>query len=429
MVKEIPIKEIISYSCLAIPLSFAGIAIYINAPDYYATQYGISLGTLGFILLLLRFIDAIQDPLIGYFSDKYLQYRKQIIIASLILLPVSFLFLFNPLGENHLFWFITMVFISTSAFSVATINLNTIGAMWTDNKNKKTTIIGMRESFGVIGLLLALVIPTMLQNSMDKEQSFLIMSIILICLTILTTPFFISVLKKIKLTVRKEVNTTLVISTKIPKNIKLLYSTYTISMLAAAIPAVLVLFFIRDRLNLESYTGLFLITYFASGALGILIWRKVSKSHSKQRAWLYSMVMALFVFIWAYFLKEGDLWQYLLICLFSGIAFGADLVLPHSILSDYVYESNNEQHATAFYGILAFIAKFSFAISAAIAFPLLEGSGFAPAKENTSQALNTLSLIYGLVPCIIKLLSIFLLWRSLNEDKINNINRSYSNVN
>ncbi|HMY40567.1 MAG TPA: MFS transporter, partial [Marinagarivorans sp.] len=59
------------HGLLALPLTFAGLPIYIHAPDYYAVELGIPLATIGFLLLVLRIIDAVQDPLIGALSDRF----------------------------------------------------------------------------------------------------------------------------------------------------------------------------------------------------------------------------------------------------------------------------------------------------------------------------------------------------------------------
>ena len=57
--------QLFKYAFLALPLAFAGLPIYIHAPDYYTTNLGISLTAIGYILLILRAVDAVQDPIIG----------------------------------------------------------------------------------------------------------------------------------------------------------------------------------------------------------------------------------------------------------------------------------------------------------------------------------------------------------------------------
>ena len=63
--------DLFYYSFPAIFTSFAGIPLYVYAPEYYNANYGVSLSYLGLSLLALRAIDALQDPFIGMLSDKY----------------------------------------------------------------------------------------------------------------------------------------------------------------------------------------------------------------------------------------------------------------------------------------------------------------------------------------------------------------------
>jgi Na+/melibiose symporter-like transporter len=189
------------------------------------------------------------------------------------------------------------------------------------------------------------------------------------------------------------------------------------------VPAVLVLFFVRDLLQLEKYTGLFLLCYFLSGAIGIAIWNYISKKVGKYKSWGLSMVLATASFIWAYFLHAGDFWPYLTICVISGVAFGAQLVLPASILADHIHDTKSEDNAALLYGVLAFLAKLALALAAAVTLPYLESQGFAAGGNNGEVALHSLSVSYSVIPCFIKLISIYLLWRIINE-KNSNTNRS-----
>ena len=70
---HLPLLSLFHYGLIALPVAFAGFPIYLLAPDFYATQFGLSLTSLATVLLVLRFIDGIQDPFIGAFSDKFHQ--------------------------------------------------------------------------------------------------------------------------------------------------------------------------------------------------------------------------------------------------------------------------------------------------------------------------------------------------------------------
>ena len=57
---------------MAAPLAFAALPLYVLFPQFYATELGLSLGALGALLLLVRALDAITDPLIGRWLDAHL---------------------------------------------------------------------------------------------------------------------------------------------------------------------------------------------------------------------------------------------------------------------------------------------------------------------------------------------------------------------
>lgn len=418
-------KDLFSYGILAMPLAFAGIPLYMHAPDFYATQYGISLTSLGLVLLFLRFFDAVQDPIIGYCSDKFSKYRHIFIPCSALALLIGFALLFKLVVDSYLFWFALCVIVATTAFSILTINLNSLGGMWREDKNEKTIIASYREAFGLAGLILAVILPSILQTHVSKAESFFYLSILLAISMVIAMYFFIKWYKA-----HNEINNIkqgdgfrFHQMGNISKGTRYFFIIYGLSMVASSIPTVLVLFFIRDRLGLESYTGVFLLAYFLSGAAGISIWNKLSRNIGKNKTWLVAMILAVISFVWAFLLDAGDFWQYLIICIISGIAFGAELVLPTSILADYIHHDKQEDSASLYYGILAFLMKFSLAISTAIVLPYLEYSGFIAGKENTPYALQNLSVCYAIVPCVIKFLSIYSLWRVINAENSNNISR------
>jgi len=406
----ISIKQLVLYSVLALPLAFAGMPLYVHAPDYFTTHHNISLASIGFALLFLRFLDALQDPIIGRLSDKHAQHRKIIITIASIILVVSFGFLFQPLIQNKLVWFCVFILLATTSFSVISINLNSLGGLWARNKIQSNKITSFREAFGLIGLLLAILLPSILQTSSTPNQAFLYVSIVLAVLAVIglvchykwcfsggaySTYNFKFSLKNI------------------PKQTRNLFLAYGFSMLASSIPALLVLFYIRDLLGAESYTGLFLLLYFISGAVGMPLWQYLSNKYGKYTSWLIAMSLATFVFIWAYFLSASDIWQYAIICILSGIAFGADLSLPPAILADDIIKYKLQNQASSLFSILTFLSKLSLALASAIVLPLLDYQGFVPAMANSQQALHALSLAYAIVPCFIKLVSIILLKRCI----------------
>ena len=59
-----------AYGVLGFPLAMAALPIYVHVPHFYADTLGLSLASVGGLLLAARFLDAVQDPLLGWWSDR-----------------------------------------------------------------------------------------------------------------------------------------------------------------------------------------------------------------------------------------------------------------------------------------------------------------------------------------------------------------------
>lgn len=421
-VKSISIWSLIRYGILALPLSFASMPLYIHVTDFYATEYQISLVSLGLALLVLRLVDAVQDPIIGIFSDHYRNRMLTLLIASMILLCLSFYALFNPFKAYIFPSFAVSLLIATTAFSIATINLNSLGAMWSTDYHQKTQITSWREGIALIGVLIASSLPSFLQQIESRQQAFNHYALILAAIAIISMILFRHWYQTDRLSDTGIFNSSQTSSnlgnlheilSQITKN-KLFFMIYSLSMLASAIPAALVLFFIRDRLGAETYAGLFLLIYFTSAITGIPAWHYLAQRFDKQTSWMIAMIVAVTAFLWAYTLQTNALIEYGFICGVSGLALGAELILPPSILADLIQDSHSSDNTGSQFAMLTFLSKFCFAIASGTTLLTLGMSSFQTNQINSPDDLNLLSFCYALLPSSIKCLSIILLWRWIN---------------
>lgn len=391
--------ELFKYALLAFPVAFAGLPIYIHAPDFYATEFNQSLISIGFLLLFLRVIDAVQDPFIGVISDKYHLYRSRIMMVGMALLAGGFYMTFHPTSEFILMWFAVSIFLCTTGFSIVSINLQTIGGLWRVESNQKTRISSWREAVGLIGLLVASVTPTALMMNFDAKFAFHLITLVYIPVFTFIGFIFIKWVGTLNFDAPKEGK-----SQKINVILKDSWFQkfgfiFTLSSLASAIPGVLVLFFIRDYLLLESQTGLFLLVYFIAGAAAMPLWMAISQKWGKVKAWGISMVLAVATFIWAFGLNAGDTTSFYIICLLSGSAFGADLALPPAIMADHISQNEFQDLASRYYSMMAFLSKASLALATGITLPLLGMMGYHPGSIVGAE---NLPLAYALIPCFIK---------------------------
>ncbi len=411
------------------PLAFSGLPIYVHAPKFYAGEFGLSLTFIGTSLLLLRILDALIDPLIGAYSDRFSKshHSRYILLAvSSPVLAVSFYLLFAPIDANPEvlgMWFIGSMVAVYFSYSVININYQSLAAEITTDYNERTRVASVREALALIGVLLASVLPQVLSEKFGVTEGFFYFSLIFVPLLAFCLAITVNFSPRPKKPHKTEKFPGFIKTFKdVAKNkpFLTLVFIYVFNGIAASIPATLVLFFIEDVVGGSEYTGYFLLTYFLSGAFGMPIWNKLAARYNKRSAWLISMVLSVVTFIWAFMLGDGDITEYYIICILSGINLGADLALPPSLLADTIDGrgkiSNKTSMTGSYFGVWNLVTKLNLALAAGITLPLLDMLGYIPGETTDASALNSLSFTYAVIPCVFKVIA-FLILALSNLDK------------
>jgi Na+/melibiose symporter-like transporter len=191
-----------------------------------------------------------------------------------------------------------------------------------------------------------------------------------------------------------------------------LLRVFAISGIAAAVPASLLLFFVADVLQAEAQSGTFLAIYFVFAALGLPLWVWAARRIGKVRAWLIAMGLSIVVFVWAGSLGAGNRVAFCVICALSGVALGADLALPPSILADVL--SRDKLGGGASFGWWNFVTKLNLALAAGLALPSLQWLHYTPGVRDAT-GLRALAWVYMGVPVVLKLMAAWLLWHDRHQ--------------
>lgn len=420
---SLPSRDLAAYGSLAFPLAFAGIPLYVLAPDFYAAEYAVPLGALAFVLLLIRLFDAVQDPLIGFFSDRFSGRRSQVMAFGFALFVAGFVLLFHPPASIPLVWFAVCMLLSATGFSVLAINLAAVGSLWRLAPAEKSRITAMREGIGLCGLVFAIVLPGLLQQAMTVKQSFSIYAVIFTVGAVFCAVTFRRWFGRAQLEVPVSSPGRAVFW---PRSIVMsrdatFYAVYFVSMLASALPAVLVVFFVRDYLAAENYMGGFLLIYFMAGIVAMPVWRRAAARFGAGQVWTAAMFMAGVIFAAAAAVPPAaGLALYTLVCFASGLALGAELSLPPAFLSSVIDRRGAGAQTAASFALLSFLMKLALAVAGAGGLYALDLAGFAPRADNDAAALARLSFLYALLPAVLKItaagLMTFYLFKSGKEE-------------
>ncbi len=398
----------LAYGGLGLPLAFVALPLYVVLPNHYASEFGIPLATLGALLLGARLLDALADPLIGRWADGWLAHspRRVLMVAvgAGLLLALGFRGLFFPpvdSGAALLAWCAALLALTYLSYSVLAVLHQAWGARLGGGEDQRAGIVAWREGLALGGVLLASVLPSLAGLSVTSGVFALALALGVALLGFAPRP---------EVGLRATNAYSLLQPLQTPSFVRLL-AIYLVNGVASAVPATLVLFFIRDRLQAPAFEPLFLASYFAAGALSMPLWVRAVARFGLARAWLASMALAVVTFAWAVALGAGDVKAFTVVCLASGVALGADLTLPGALLAGVIQRAGHGQRLEgAYFGWWNFCTKLNLALAAGLALPLLGLAGYTPGARD-AQALQALTLAYCLLPCLLKLLAAALLWR------------------
>ena len=411
----------LSYGLLAAPMAFAALPLYVLLPNHYASALGVPLAALGAVLLATRSLDALIDPWLGQWADRLLGGPRTPVLRwaalAAALLAVGFAALFLPPVSKTpalLAWCALALVLTYAGYSALGVLHQAWGARLGGGAAAQARIVGWREGLGLAGVVSASVLPALVG----------LPGLVGLCAAglgagiwaLARAPYPASVPRPIpQASPGRSARPSLgpAADAWLPwrqSAFRRLLAVYLLNGVASAVPATLVLFFVRDRLQLPTWAPLFLGAYFVAGALSVAPWVRAVARFGLVNCWLAGMLLAVAGFAGAARLGAGDGLAFLAVCLASGAALGADLAVPAALLTGVLQRAGHAlRHEGRYFGWWSCATKLSLALAAGIALPLLQALGYRPGQSDTA-GMAALVLAYAALPCLLKLGAAALLW-------------------
>lgn len=448
--------RLVAYSTNQLPLNMAALPVVLNVSHFYGEVLKVPLGIMGLIFIATRVIDAIQDPVIGLISDKFTHRgpRGRITFVALML-PLmigGFYMLFHPpealLANSVLLatWLFLALFVVHLGYAGVSISYHAHGAELSDDYNERTRVTVGREVFGLLGMTLAVVLPTYLTAKFGENTGYAYMGAIFIPIAILFfMPTFVWSPPSVHPPVVRENPETHVryfrdwliglmpaltrptrnmegsftLKTLIPffaplKNrlFRRLLLVFIVNGSALGVAVSVMLFYVEHVLKGgKLQAGIILLVYFGSAAASVPMWLLLSRKLSKTAAWFIAMVITVIAMSLAVFLGAGDFALFIPIAVITGFGIGADYGLPPSVLADIINSEEGKDtrgDTGAYFGLWALSTKLATAIGAAGSLPVAALLGFNPSRGEYSG--TALVIVYIAVPVIIKIVAALLIW-------------------
>lgn len=418
-------RAALSYGCLGAPLAFVALPLYVQLPQHYAQVHGVPLARLGALLLAVRCLDALVDPLLGRWVDRVLARGGRLAwwllgaAATAVLLGFVQLFFPPALAPAALLaWCGGWLALTCAGWSLASVLHQAWGVWLGGGELAQSRWVSAREGAGLVGVVAASVLPSLAGLGVTAALLGTATVIGWLGLSAAPTP-----LPPRQAHGRPASEHTVVVQAAADRGVlwpwrllafRRLVAVFVVNGVAAAVPATLVLFFIRDRLQATAWEGAFLALYFAAGVASLPAWVVVVRRWGAVRAWALGMGLAVVAFACAVGLGAGDALPFAAVCLASGLALGADLALPATLLAEVVAAQGRRgphgAEAGLFFGWWNAAAKLNLALAAGLVLPLLGWLGYVPGSPGPS-GLEALGWVYAGLPCALKLVALALLLR------------------
>ncbi|MBR7618964.1 MFS transporter [Phenylobacterium sp. 20VBR1] len=413
---RLSLATILAFACTSLPLSALGIALSVYLPRYFASHIGVELAIVGAVFATVRMIDIPLDPALGMIMDRtrtrWGRYRLWTVIGTPILMLALLMLFQAPEGSGRLYlggWLLVM-YLGTSILG---LSHSAWAATLATNYHERSRIFGVMTAVGVLGSVLVLAIPILLeQRGMTEAQSVQAMGWFVIALTPIAV---LLVVARTPERITKDVHTghfTLreywaLISR--PNMIRILAADLCLS-LGPGWMAALYLFYFKDARGFSTTeANILLAVYILAGFAGAPAIGWLAARISKHRAVMVATTGYSLMLMMVGFLPKGAMGLALPAMFAAGFLAAGFGVMTRAItadIGDEVRLEGGKERIGLIYALTVLTSKVAGAFSIFLTFTVLARVGYN-AKEgavNSAQAIHNLELAYLIGPIVFVML-------------------------
>jgi Na+/melibiose symporter-like transporter len=414
--RKLSLATLLTYAAPAMPLGMLGLPLLVILPNFWAGPMGMNLATVGFVLTLVRVMDAVFDPTVGRLSDmsrSRFGRRKPFIAVAIPVAVVGAVGLFFPPDHAGVIWLFVFNALVTWGWTMISLPYWAWGAELSPDYKERQRITSFREGGTIIGILVSAIAPVALGITDPAGEAH-----VLVILTIgLATPFVIAALLTVPDPLPKQLEKPVSLAAAIKvaaanAPFRKLIIAWLINGLANGLPAVLFLMVCAQYLGDPKAQGPLLLVYFAAGVLSVPLWWWLAVRIGKHRAWIVSLLVTAFAFSFVPLVPHIGIWFFALISVFTGSGLGADFTIPPAIQADVIDLDelrSGERRAGLFFAASTMAQKAGNALSVGLAYPLLQLAGFSTHAANGPFQKTALLIMYCGVPSLLKLICALIL--------------------
>jgi len=432
--------------------------IWLSAPipilqGIYAKYYGFSLTTLASIILLAKLFDAVTDPLIGYYSDRYFQRtgsRKPFILAGGLLLIVSSYFLYVPVGgasgNVSVAYFTTWFLAIYLAMTLFEVPHSAWASELASTSTDKTKIFSFRSVAGLLGMVCFYLIPLLpIFETQDITPETLevsvisaaILALVLLYYCIKSTPnrppnnsIDVSAQRSYRNNVQKKDSLVhLFQSMAGNKPLLIFFSAFLAYGFAMGMWYSLVFLYVDSYLDLgEYFAQAFLLSYIV-GIFSTPLWCKLAIIFGKKTIVSTAIILLIISYFYAAALVPNvsgfrELMALQVINILGAGCVGTFIPAMLSEIIDYSTLKYRAENTATYYALFMFLGKFNLAVGGALGLAIAGWYGLdATTTLQSSEGITGLLIAMAWLPIVFASIALLFILLSPIDTRRHNIIR------
>lgn len=339
---------------------------------FYFTAVGLPVLYIMFAFILWTIWNALNDPLIGYLSDRtHTRWgrRKPYIIVGTIPLLIIEIILWLPPTDSHFITFIYLLIILMcydTFYTCMTLSFDTLFPELYTSVEERAEVNTIKQILGMIGLIAAFLIPGLFITDISEQSGYLINGIvttIIIGLTLLTAIIWgVKEREEFQLDHKHEFSVFTGMKYTLKNRGFILYTIifflYEYVLLVYA--TVIQLYGKHILYSTPFETSILLGIMFIVGIASVVIWMKLDVKMGSRKAYAVAIVAYIIAMIPLWFVSSYI--GALIIVIFMGIGFGGMIYFVYLIIADVIDEDELKtgvRREGTFFGITDFFMRLS----------------------------------------------------------------------
>jgi len=426
------------YTKMAFGAGDLGPAVVTSISGFFLLNFlinvaGLEPGPAGTLLLVVKIWDSINDPIVGWLTDKTksgMGRRRPWLLYGAIPFGLAFFlhWVVPPIDESAKFWYYLVIalFLDT-AFTVVNVPYTALTAELSLDYDERTSLTSFRFSFSILGAMLSAFVHAQIINAFkaDPFTGHALSAGIWALVSIAGfMAVFFGVRERERAGVQGEEGPGFFEGLKIAFSNRafiLVTIIYLFSWLTIQFVQNNLFIYARDWIGIDTgQFGFLLLAIQFSAFVWIVIWARVSERIGKKNVYYAGGAVFLLVLMGLFFVQPGQVGLVFVLGLVAGVGLAVGYLIPWSMLPDVIELDElqtGQRREGVFYGFFVLLQKLGLSLGLFISGWVLQVVGYIKAvpgqpdpvqPENVLLALRVLVGPAGAVILLLSFVAVYL---------------------